>query len=634
VRTPLPLLLCLAAPAAAQVPNLPTPPAPAAADTSLAGGLRLAGAYIDAGQPERAIPLLEDLLAANPGSYPVYSRLRETYVAARRFDQVVTLVEARIAEAGASPSLLAERGAALFQAGRPDEAGAAWDDALATAPDVEMTYRLVADAQGALGLYDEAAATLGAGRESLGAGMFHAELAHIHGLAGDAERAGDEWLALVEERPESAELVRMRLARLLSGEDRAGPPEGGAPGVSYADAAAQGLARSAARAVRRAPLSRTVREMSGWLAMQRGEWRMALDEAIAVDRLEMETGQGLVSFGQLAAGAGAHAEAAAAFDAVLERHGDGTQAPLARLGLAELEAARSVDAGERPGAPAPHADAAVAGLEAFAGQHPSHQRAAGALRIAASLARDALGDADEAERLLNAAGALPAVPLAEAVAIRVELARIALRRGALVEARALFTSVEESERIGPAAEAARLELAYLDFYTGDAAGALARAQAMDANTAADVANDALLLRLLLTENVNTDSSTTQLAAYARAALRLRQGHAEEAVGTLDSLITVDSRHPVADDAAFLRALALRGAGRTSDALHALASFAGQHPESFLVERSRFLVAEVNQREAHDPAAARAAYADFLARHPRSVLAPEARARLRLLTEPG
>jgi outer membrane protein assembly factor BamD (BamD/ComL family) len=612
------------------VPALP--PAPrAAGDTSLTGTLRLAGAYIDAGQPERAIPLLEDLLAANPGSYPAYARLREAYVAARRFDEMVILAEQRIAAAGPSPTLLAERGAALFQAGRPDDAASAWNEAVGLEPDGEMTYRLVADAQGALGLYAEAAATLLLGRERLSdPTRFRAEMAHLHGLAGDAEKAGDEWFSLLEESPSAERLVRTRLTRLLAGE-ATGPLEGGS---RLSLSPAHGLAAAAARAVRRAPLNRAVREADAWLAMQRGDWAAALDATIAIDRLEMEEGQRLVTFGETAASAGAMSEAERAFALAAERHPGSAAAPLARLGMAEVEALRSTEERERPGAPAPRARAAMDGLVAFAESQPGHPRGAGALRTAARLARDVLGDPVESERLLRAAAARPALTAGEAAAIRLDLARLALSAGSLAEARALFTAVEETERIGDAAEAARLELAYLDFYAGDTAGALARAEAMDANTGADVANDALLLRLLLTENVDADSSTVQLAAYARAALKLRQGRPADALIAVDSLLAAAARHPVADDADFLRALALRAAGRTAEALDALAEFPERHQESYLAERARFLAAEVHERDARDPAAARAAYEDFLTRHPRSLLAPEARTRLRRLSEPG
>src|SRR5690606_39919205 len=130
----------------------------------------------------------------------------------------------------------------------------------------------------------------------------------------------------------------------------------------------------------------------------------------------------------------------------------------------------------------------------------------------------------------------------------------------------------EGLRIGPLPEEARLELARLDFYEGDFEGALARVRAMNENTATDVANDAIALKVLLKENEGPDSLSTPLRAYARAALLQRQGHAAEALDALDSLLGEHHGHPIADEAVIARIEALRDLGRTEEALAALEAF--------------------------------------------------------------
>ncbi|HLA63590.1 MAG TPA: tetratricopeptide repeat protein [Rhodothermales bacterium] len=629
-------LVAFAPAAAAQVPAPPPAPAPVVSDTGTVAALRLADAYLAAGQPERAVPLLEDLLAARPADYPLFAKLRDAYLAAGQMDAVVPLVERRLAVVGPQAPLLADLGAALFGAGRSEEATEAWARAIAAAPDAEMTYRVVAESQGSQGLFEEAIATLEAGRARLPAVGFHAERANVYTLAGQTEQAGDAWFAFLEAHPEAQSLVQNRLTRLLEGLAPVGPSgahalEGGPIGGPADPAPA--LAAAADRAVRRAPLVRAVRETAGWLAMQRGDWGAGLDAHIAVDRLEGEEGQPLVLFGEAAAAAGALDEAERAFTLVLERHPEGPAAGGAALGLADVEARRSAAAGERIGTDAPLARSAVARYNAFAEERPGDPRTTIALHHAALLTRDVLGDEAEAERLLGAAAARPGLAGDEAATVRLELGRSALRRDDLAAARVHFAAVEESARIGAEAEVARLELAYLDFYAGETTSALTRAQAMDRNTATDVANDALLLRLLLTENVGQDSVAVPLQMYARAALRLRQGRAALSVATLDTLLALGNE-PVADDAAFLRALALRADGRTNEAVMALEAYPNRYPESFLVERARFYRAEVLERDVRDPVAARSAYDDFLVRHPRSVLAPEARARLQALSGPG
>ena len=156
------LLAPLAVPAEAQnTPPSPPPRPPQRVqrgqspmqETSQAGSFRLADQYLRAGQADRAIALLEDLYAEQP-SEAVYAKLRQAYEADRRFDDVVTLIERRLRDDGRSVALLADLGSAQFNAGHTDAARVTWSDALALAPDAEMTYRLVANQQGQLRLFN------------------------------------------------------------------------------------------------------------------------------------------------------------------------------------------------------------------------------------------------------------------------------------------------------------------------------------------------------------------------------------------------------------------------------------------------------------------------------------------------
>ena len=87
---------------------------------------------------------------------------------------------------------------------------------------------------------------------------------------------------------------------------------------------------------------------------------------------------------------------------------------------------------------------------------------------------------------------------------------------------------------------------------------------------------------------------------------------------------------MADEAAFLRAGVLRALGRAADALAAYEAFPAAHPDSYLVERALFAVGDLEERDRRDAEAAQAAYTALLTRFPGSLLAPEARARIRRL----
>ena len=607
-----------AAPAVGVKPGaaVPASVAPAGAAPALSGrdAYTRAAQLIEAGQPAEAIALLEPLLAANPDLLPVSLTLQNAYEAAGRTDDALRLVDAR----EAAPAFRqVERGAVLLRAGRDADATAAFDAALAGAPD-EQAFRGVADALGAERRYAEAAAVLERGRTATGRDdLFVFELANLYGLALDYGRTVEMYLAALAARPELASGVRMRLARLLPGQ---GAPEAFRLAVD--------------RAQTRDPLDRATRELSSWLALERGDYDAALDAVRALDRLDREEGESLVAFAATAEAAGASDAAARALDEVLTRHADGPLAGDALLARAALAEKRARAAAERAPGPTPRADAARDDYRAFLDRYaglPAAPRAALAL---AHLTRDVFLDYDASETLFtSAAASRDAAVAAEA---RLDLADVAVRRGDLDAARERYQSVDETLGTGPLAEQARFDLALLDFYEGYVFSALARVEAIDENTAADATNDAIALGVTLNENAgeegSADSTHAALKSYAAAALLVRQGRDETALARLDSLGAAvgGPTHPLADEILFLSAQAQRRLGRPAEAVATLDRLAADIPLSFFCDRALVLQADIAEHDLADRPEAARRLALVLERFPGSLFAPDVRDRLRAL----
>ena len=298
----------------------------------------LATTLLANGRTDEATALLEDLYQQRP-ALGVWLKLKEAYVAGRQFEALVALVDRRIASDGRTPDLLAERGTALYRAGRTAEAEAAWAEAVAAAPDAEVTYRMVADQMATLRLFAQAAAVLDGGRQRLGDDrLFLLDRARLAGLALDYRAAVDLYLQLLAVSPEYQPAVQSLLARLLPGQD--------APEI---------FAQAIERASALDPLDRGLRELQAWLALERGDYDAALDAVRALDRLERERGESLLAFAVQAQAADAPDAAGRALDEVLERHGDGPAAPPARLMRAQLheQAARDAREARRPRPDAP-----------------------------------------------------------------------------------------------------------------------------------------------------------------------------------------------------------------------------------------------------------------------------------------
>ena len=616
------VVACALGPAAlAQRPTLSAPPSQEA--NPVTAKFRLADTYLRGGQTDRALALLEDLHADDPGSFAIYDKLKDAYVAAKRFDDALALVAARIAQTVATPNLLAEQGRLHFLAGDLDAATASWQAAVDAAPRDPSAYRLVYGAQVAARRYEEARDILLLGRERLGnATLFRVELAELYGRTDAYSETVAEYAALLADAPDRLSFVQSRLGQML---DRDGAPS------AFVEAI-EGL-------IRREPLVLNHRELAAWLYAEGGDFDAALDAVRALDRLGADNGQRLYLFAESALQAEAFDAALRAYEIVLDRHADSPVAPLALLSTGLLHEMRGRQQGERAyGAagnriPAPDYDRAFERYGTFLRDYPTHPSRPLALRQLAGLQKDVFRDYGQAEGLLR--DLLARFPSGEVAArARLDLGEVALLRDDLGAAQAAFSQVEESERIGEAAELARLELARIAFYRGEFETAKTRAQAMNRNTATDVANDAIALKLLLSENGGPDSTSAALRTFARAQLLQRQQRPAAALAVVDSLLAAYPKHALADEAHVLRADVLRALGRAADALAVLTAFPGQFPESYLADRSLFTVGELYERDLGDPERAMAAYTDLLVRYPGSLLAPEARTRIRRLRGDG
>lgn len=599
--------------------------APAAAqdiDSTHVARFQLADSYMRAGQFDRAITLLEDLLELSPQTYAFYDKLKEAYEGVKRYDDAIALVERRMGQRP-DPSLQVEKARLYYLANDEDAANEAWAAAIAMAPSNPNVYRIVYQSLYQVRLFERAIATLEEGRRAAAQPeLFRRELAYLYNLTGQHEEAMEEYIGLLEENERQLGYVRSRLSRFIEQEEA----------LNASIAAAE-------RAVRRVPLNRAFRELTAWLYLEAELYDKALDANRAIDRLEQEEGRVLFGFAQQAADAGAYDVALDAYQEILERYPDGPIAPDALLGVGEMYTQRGERLRERAldeegrRIEAPNYDQALATFETFLERYPTHPYYPEVLRRIGHLQQAVFFDLDAAEQTLNRV--IQRYPRSQAVSeAAYDLGRIALLRGELDKARAALGRLEETLRTGELAERARYELALIHLYRGEWESAMTLAQAMQGNTSTDVANDAIELKVLLIENKGPDSLNVPLQDYAEAQLLRRQRKPLQALTVVDTLLATYGSHALADDARYLRAQMLRELGRAEEAAQAYGEIPLMHPRSFLADRSLFAMAETLAQDLGREQEAIDTYSRLLTDFPGSLLAGEARARIRLLRGDG
>ena len=591
-------------------------------DSTQAARFQLADAFLRAGQFDRAVTLLEDLYASSPESYTFYAKLKEALENVKRYDDAIDLVSDRL-EHERSPNYLADLARLYYLKDEEERAYTTWNEAIDVAPENPNAYRVVYQSLLDLREFSRAIEVLNRAREGTGmADGFRVELAYLYNLTGQHELAMDEYLAILRENDRQLGFVRGRLSRFIEQEE-----------ALRASIAATG------RAVRLEPLNRAYRELLGWLYIEAESYEDALDAYRAIDRLEQENGQVLFNFAQMAGDAAAYDVASEAFQEVLNRYPEAPSAPQALAGLGEMHERWADKSGEqafdekgnRIGAP--HYEKALQTFEAFLEQYPSHVLYPRVLRRIGRLQQDVFADLASAESTLNMVVSRYSHTQAADEA-EFDLARMAVMRGQIDEAQLRFSRLEDRLRTGELAEQARFRLAQLHFFEGGFDAAQTIVEVIDVNTSTDVSNDAIELKLLLMENRGPDSLDVPLRRFARAMFYGEQRRPQVALDTLDAILAEFPQHPLADDVRFLRAEMLRDLALSVEAHDAFAEIPLLHPHSFLADQALFAAAEILETELGNEEAAVELYSRLLSQYPGSLLAGQARDRIRIMRGDG
>ncbi len=592
-------------------------------DSTLVTRFQLAESFIRAAQFQRAIGLLEDLVARSPETHVFYERLRSAYENVKRFDDAIALVDSRIRRETVPTLYIAEKARLLFLKGEEDLAEEFWQQAIETNPSSAGVYLLVYRSTMQVRMFELAIDFLEQGRERLhDETLFQTDLAYLYGLSSQHEKAMREYLSLLRSTNEQFNFVRLRLNQFVSDE--------GVLETSIAETE---------NAVAASPLVRSFREILAWLYIEAGRFREAFSVSRAIDQLENEQGRVLFAFAQVAAEAGAYGVATEAYNDILERYPNAPIAPEALRGLGLTQerwaASEGVQVYNESGTsiPGTRYHEALASYSRFLREYKNHVYFPDVLRRVGRLQQDVFFKYEEAEQILmEVVSRFPQDRAADDAAF--DIARLMLVKDDLISAEVQFSRLVSRLRTGEIADIARYELAMLHFYKGEFESALSLASALQENTSSDIANDAIQLKLLLMENRGPDSLDTPLTRFARALLLKRQRHSDEALSSIELLLDQIGEHALSDDLRFERANLLRDNGQTSEALQAYLEIPLMQPESFLGAKSLFEAADIQATELADPTAAIATYSRLLSEFPGSLLVPESRVRIRRLRGDG
>ena len=213
---------------------------------------------------------------------------------------------------------------------------------------------------------------------------------------------------------------------------------------------------------------------------------------------------------------------------------------------------------------------------------------------------------------------------------KIDLADIYLLRAEPWEATLLYSQVEKSHKDTPLGYDAKLRNARLSYFAGDFKLAQSHLDILKQATSREIANDAMQLSLLITDNTAMDTAGVALRDYAVVEQQVFQNKLPEALRGLDALLQKYPGHALQDEAWLLKAQLQRRTGDYKAAVTTLEKITTNPKYDVLSDDALFLLASIQEENLQDKEQAKTLYNQLLVKYPGSIYVAEARKRFRKL----
>lgn len=381
--------------------------------------------------------------------------------------------------------------------------------------------------------------------------------------------------------------------------------------------------------------STALSEMLIWVYVQKKNFKMAVNQAKALDRRTNGQGRYLVSLGQQAVDAGDFATASDAYKYVIEL---GDKSPYylhAKLGVLntmyqQVVAGSITDPEQLAYLENEYRSVfAKQGINASTVQHVINY---------ARLETYYLNHADTAKSIINKALQQP-LNYAVKADLNLQLADIYLFSGDEWEALMIYAKVETDNKQNEKGDEAKLRKAKVAYYTGSFKWALSQLDVLKAATSKLVANDAMELAIIINDNMEVsegafvaDTLSTEpdheLKIFARGDMYMFQNRWSDALGCYDTIVTQFKSSPLVDESLYRQAQIRERQKDYAEAASLYQTVADDYAYDNLADKAAFRLAEISSAYLADPETAKTYYLKILTDYPGSIYAVQAREKYR------
>ena len=192
--------------------------------------------------------------------------------------------------------------------------------------------------------------------------------------------------------------------------------------------------------------------------------------------------------------------------------------------------------------------------------------------------------------------------------------------------------VDKGFKHDPIGHLAKFKNTKIFYYTGDFDWAQGELDVLKASTSKLIANDAMELSMLITDNYNMDTTQVTMQRFARADLLIFQNKTDQANLIFDSINKEFTYHTLNDEILIKRAEIEIKKGNYEKAVIYLLEIVTAYGDDLLADNALYTLAGIYEKNLHDTDKAAEFYKKILFEHTDSLFVIEARKKFRELTK--
>ena len=240
-----------------------------------------------------------------------------------------------------------------------------------------------------------------------------------------------------------------------------------------------------------------------------------------------------------------------------------------------------------------------------------------------------LEDNEEAKNTLHKALELPLNKFEEA-RTKMVLADVLVYEEKFNQALIYYSQVQNLVQNNQLAQESTFKVAKTSYYKGDFKWAQTQLKVLKKATSQLIANDALQLNLLISDNSLEDSTQTALKLFAKADLYTFQHKNKKALGVLDSILINHKGEKIEDEALFRKAKLFEKEQQFQLAKESYEQIIQFYGQDILADDAYFYLAELYNNQLNLPEKAKENYEQIIFNFSDSIFFVEARKKYRIL----